>query len=83
MSSKTAIETDLPVLRQMVDSLTDYAMIRLDPEGWVQSWHPGAQRLKQYTEDEVLGHHFSMFYTDEDRSSACPRGSWRRPLATA
>ena len=53
-------------MEQMLDSITDYEVIRLDKDGHVQSWSPGARRLKQYTEDEVLGHHMSMFYAEED-----------------
>ena len=53
-------------VEQMLEAITDYEVIRLDPDGYVQSWSPGARRLKQYTEEEVLGHHVSMFYTEED-----------------
>jgi rsbT co-antagonist protein RsbR len=53
-------------VEQMLDSITDYEVIRLDPQGYVRSWSPGARRLKGYTEEEVLGHHVSMFYTEED-----------------
>jgi PAS domain S-box-containing protein len=53
-------------VEQMLDSITDYEVIRLDREGIVRSWNPGAQRLKQYAAAEVVGHHVSMFYPDED-----------------
>jgi rsbT co-antagonist protein RsbR len=53
-------------MEKMLDSITDYEVIRLDPDGTIRSWNPGAQRLKQYTRDEVLGHHVSMFYAEED-----------------
>jgi PAS domain S-box-containing protein len=53
-------------VEQMLDAITDYEVIRLDPDGYVRSWSPGARRLKQYTEEEVLGHHVSMFYAEED-----------------
>jgi rsbT co-antagonist protein RsbR len=66
-------------VEQMLDAITDYEVIRLDTDGTIRSWSPGAQRLKQYTEDEVLGRHFSMFYTEEDRDS----GLAGRELATA
>lgn len=56
-------------VEQMVEAITDYEVIRLDPEGIVRSWSPGAERLKQYTKDEVLGHHVDMFYAEEDRNS--------------
>lgn len=50
----------------LVESVTDYAIFVLDPSGVVGSWNPGAQRLKGYTESEVVGKHFSTFYTEED-----------------
>src|SRR3954454_10121253 len=53
-------------LQQMIDSITDYEVIRLDEKGIVCSWHPGAQRLMQYAPEEVLGKPVTMFYTDED-----------------
>jgi PAS domain S-box-containing protein len=53
-------------IEQMLDSITDYEVIRLDRDGTVRSWNPGAQRLKQYAAEEVIGHHVSMFYADED-----------------
>jgi PAS domain S-box-containing protein len=48
--------------RLLIDSVTDYAIFVLDPNGVVRSWNPGAQRLKGYTEDEIVGKHFSVFY---------------------
>ena len=68
-SERREQELVLRGLEQMLDAITDYEVIRLDPDGIVRSWNPGAQRLKQYTEEEVLGHHMSMFYTEEDRNS--------------
>jgi rsbT co-antagonist protein RsbR len=56
-------------MEQMVDSIADYEVIRFDPDGMVRSWNPGAERLTGYTAAEVIGHHMSMFYTDEDASS--------------
>ena len=54
--------------RLLVESVTDYAIYMLDPAGNVVNWNPGAQRIKGYTREEVLGQHFSRFYTEEDRS---------------
>ncbi|HEX3924076.1 MAG TPA: PAS domain S-box protein [Streptosporangiaceae bacterium] len=56
-------------VEQMLDAITEYEVIRLDRNGIVQSWSPGATRMKQYTKDEVLGKHVSMFYTPEDVKS--------------
>lgn len=65
--------------RLLVESVTDYAIYMLDPAGNVVNWNPGAQRIKGYAREEVLGQHFSRFYTDEDRSLEVPA----RALATA
>src|SRR5829696_809884 len=65
--------------RLLVEAVVDYAIYMLDPTGRVVSWNAGAQRFKGYTEAEILGHHFSRFYTDEDRAAGVPA----RALATA
>src|SRR5205809_1477460 len=66
LSERLEQEQMLRSIQQTVDAITDYEVIRLDPEGIIRSWNPGAQRLKQYTADEVIGHHVSMFYTPDD-----------------
>jgi PAS domain S-box-containing protein len=58
--------------RLLVDNITDYAMYMLDPNGIVSSWNAGAQRIKGYLPAEVLGQHFSRFYTDPDRQTGMP-----------
>ena len=58
--------------RLLVDSVTDYAIYMLDAEGRVTSWNPGAQRFKGYTEQEILGSHFSRFYSEEERRAGVP-----------
>ena len=58
--------------RLLVDAVTDNAIYMLDPSGRVASWNPGAQRLKGYTAAEILGQHFSKFYTPEDRGAGWP-----------
>jgi PAS domain S-box-containing protein len=52
--------------RLLVTSVKDYAIFLLDPEGYITSWNEGAQRIKQYSEAEILGRHFSLFYPPED-----------------
>ncbi|MET0332821.1 MAG: PAS domain S-box protein [Rhizobacter sp.] len=59
--------------RLLVDAVTDYAIYMLDADGTVASWNSGAQRFKGYTEAEIIGQHFSRFYTDEDRAAGVPR----------
>lgn len=63
----------------LVEAVTDYAIYMLDPTGIVSSWNPGARRFKGYEESEIIGEHFSRFYTDQDRKSELPR----RALETA
>ena len=58
--------------RLLVNGVTDYAIFMLDPNGCVTTWHTGAQRLKGYSEDEILHRHFSVFYTPEDRDAGLP-----------
>ncbi|OQR29879.1 hybrid sensor histidine kinase/response regulator [Pseudomonas sp. T] len=58
--------------RLLVEAVTDYAIYMLDPDGRVSSWSSGAQRLKGYAADEILGEHFSRFYTPADREAGLP-----------
>jgi PAS domain S-box-containing protein len=58
--------------RLLVEAITDYAIYMLDPKGTVKSWNPGAERFKGYQTAEILGKHFSMFYTLEDRANGEP-----------
>jgi PAS domain S-box-containing protein len=58
--------------RLLVDAITDYAIYMLDTEGRISSWNAGAQRFKGYTEQEILGEHFSRFYTPEDLAVGMP-----------
>jgi PAS domain S-box-containing protein len=58
--------------RQFVASVTDYAIYMLSPEGIVNSWNAGAQRFKGYTSEEIIGSHFSNFYTEGDRANGMP-----------
>jgi PAS domain S-box-containing protein len=59
-------------LRLMISSVSDYAIFMLDPEGRVASWNPGAERIKGYREDEILGAHFSRFFVPEEAASGRP-----------
>ena len=52
--------------RLLVHSVKDYAIFMLDTDGYVTSWNEGAQRIKQYTEREIVGRHFSLFYPPDD-----------------
>jgi PAS domain S-box-containing protein len=61
----------------LVDAVKDYAIYLLDVDGHVSSWNPGAQRFKGYTADEIMGEHFSRFYTEEDRAAGVPERALR------
>src|SRR5687767_6898673 len=52
-------------LRLLIDSTTDYAIFMLDPNGYIATWNAGAERIKGYTKDEIIGKHFSIFYPPE------------------
>src|SRR5579863_8926019 len=54
------------VFRLLVDSVTDYAIFILDPSGIVSTWNAGAERMKGYKASEIIGKHFSIFYTEPD-----------------
>jgi len=56
----------------LVQSISDYAIYMLDPAGYVATWNTGAERFKGYTAQEIIGHHFSQFYTEEDRAVGLP-----------
>src|SRR6185503_20709251 len=70
---------DDSTFRLFVESVQDYAIFMLDPEGRVASWNAGAARIKGYREDEIVGHHFSRFYPDD----AVARGWPQHELAMA
>ena len=58
--------------RLLIEAVIDYAIYMLDPTGIVTSWNPGAQRFKGYAASEIIGHHFSRFYTEEDQKRGIP-----------
>jgi PAS domain S-box-containing protein len=58
--------------RLLVQSVIDYAIYMLDTDGRVTSWNAGAERIKGFSKDEILGEHFSRFYTAEDRANDLP-----------
>ena len=65
--------------RILVQGVTDYAIYMLDPDGRVTNWNAGAQRIKGYSPDDIIGEHFSRFYTPEDFEAGVPK----RALETA
>src|SRR6478672_6084842 len=67
------------IFELLVQSVTDYAIYMLDTQGRVSSWNAGAERFKGYAAAEIMGEHFSRFYTDEEREAGVPA----RALETA
>jgi PAS domain S-box-containing protein len=68
--------------RLLVNSVSDYAIYMLNVKGEVATWNPGAQRFKGYSADEIIGKHFSRFYTDEDRAADFPAIALRTAAET-
>lgn len=60
------------VFRLLVEGVTDYAIYMIDPKGYVMNWNAGAIRAKGYTADEIVGKHFSCFYSVQDRTAGLP-----------
>src|SRR5579885_293841 len=73
-NSEKALRQSEERFRQLVDGARDYAIFMLDTEGRVTSWNPGAECIKGYRAEEILGQHFSRFYTQEDIDHPKP---WR------
>ena len=70
------------VFRLLVDSVRDYAIFLLDPEGNVRTWNAGAERIKGYQADEITGKHFSIFYPPEDLAKGKPAYELARAIET-
>ncbi|HEX3943589.1 MAG TPA: response regulator [Rhizomicrobium sp.] len=71
-TSTSKLEETERRFRLLVESVTDYAIYMLDRTGKVINWNPGAQRIKGYEREEIIGQHFSRFYTDEERQNEIP-----------
>ena len=63
---------DPRVFELLVQGVTDYAIYMIDPEGYISTWNAGARRLKGYDNAEIIGRHYSRFFTDEDQSHGLP-----------
>ena len=74
-TTRRQLETAQRSLELLFNSVTDYAIFMLDPDGRVMSWNIGARRIKGYEAQEIIGEHFSRFYTEEDRSANLPIAS--------
>jgi PAS domain S-box-containing protein len=74
----TAALSDERRFQILVDAVVDYAIFMLDPEGRVASWNKGAERIKGYSADEIIGQSFARFYTEEDRLAGMPQHTLQR-----
>src|SRR6185437_2940517 len=72
IESSAKLEETEQRFRLLVDAVTDYAIFMLDTKGHIVSWNPGAERIKGYALEEIVGQHFSRFYTEEDRQRDVP-----------
>jgi PAS domain S-box-containing protein len=71
-TKKSALQQSDEQFRLLVQSVLDYAIFMLDPNGVVSNWNSGARRIKGYTAEEIVGKHFSVFYSEEDRRAGLP-----------
>jgi PAS domain S-box-containing protein len=78
-AAQTLAEPPHELYERLVQAVVDYAIYMIDSDGRVTSWNAGAERIKGYRADEVLGTHFSRFFTEEDRRAGKPQ----RALDTA
>jgi PAS domain S-box-containing protein len=81
LTAEAAIREKEELTRVMIENVRDYSILRLDLEGQVVSWNQGSQRLMGYTEDEIIGRHFSCFYPEEDQASGKPTAMLRTATA--
>jgi PAS domain S-box-containing protein len=77
--AETTLQSSEEQFKRLVDGVADYSLYMLTTDGKVATWNAGAQRIKGYTPEEIIGQHFSRFYTEEDRRNGEPE----RALATA
>ena len=71
--AEVALRQSEEQFRRLVQGVTDYAIYLLSPTGLVSSWNAGAERIKGYAPDEIIGQHFSRFYTEEDLQAGLPQ----------
>jgi PAS domain S-box-containing protein len=62
----TSLDAGQELLQILVDNIKDYAILTLDPKGYITTWNPAAARIKGYRAEEIIGKHFSVFYARED-----------------
>jgi PAS domain S-box-containing protein len=73
MNAMQALRDSERRFRLLVEGVVDYAIFMIDRQGLVSNWNSGAQRIKGYSATEIIGQHFSVFYTEEDRAAGMPQ----------
>jgi PAS domain S-box-containing protein len=71
-SAPSALSAPSGLYQLLVESVVDYAIFALNPDGFIISWNPGARHFKGYTANEIIGKHFSVFYPEEDKAAGKP-----------
>ena len=71
-AQRTRSTPAIDIYRKMVEEIEDYAIILLDPQGIIRNWNKGAEKIKQYSESEVVGKSFKIFYLPEDLENHVP-----------
>jgi len=77
LEAQKALRLSEERFRMLVQGVTDYAIYMLSPSGEITNWNSGARRIKGYDESEVIGSHFSRFYSEEDREKGMPANALR------
>ncbi|MEU7785258.1 PAS domain S-box protein [Amycolatopsis sp. NPDC049159] len=80
-AAEVALRESEERFRLLVQSVVDYAIFVLDPQGRISSWNAGAERIKGYRAEEIIGQHFSVFYPAEDVAAGKP--AWELEVAAA
>src|SRR5258705_4361432 len=78
--SSEALKESERQFRLLVNGVTDYALYMLDPDGIVTNWNVDGQRIKGYSPEEIIGQHFSRFYSPADQAAGRPSRAWRPAL---
>jgi PAS domain S-box-containing protein len=81
-AAEHALRQSEEIFRLMVTAVKDYAIFMLDSEGHVATWNEGAERFKQYKAEEIIGKHFSIFYSEEDRLAGKPQNELAEATAS-
>jgi PAS domain S-box-containing protein len=81
LTERQALRADQERLQLLVDSVQDYGIFLLDPDGYILTWNRGAERIKGYTAGQIIGKHFSIFYTEDAKARKHPQSELR--IATA